>query len=339
MQGQLLVMKPRPRARIVNDERSAARANDPVRSTRATRAAVPAQPILGPASPAATSTTPPELVTQASARASGRSHKTGGVARATKAGNADSVATNAINASGIANAASSSATPAGKALRADGEATRVRILEAAGELAAHAGFSATPSKAIAARAQVDQASINYHFGGRAGLHQAVLVEAHRRFVRLSDLQRLAASRASATEKLRLLIHELSTRAFNAQGWHGRVLLRELASPSPALAQALAVEAQPKLAVSLGILSEVAGIPLHEPALLRCALSVIAPFITLTLIGTGISVPMQAVVRDAAPKEMGEHLFRFALAGLQAVGRDWVLREGGHANGAGDVDKP
>ena len=52
--------------------------------------------------------------------------------------------------------------------RADGELTRTRILETAGQLFAAHGFAATPSKAIAAQAEVDLASINYHFGSRNG---------------------------------------------------------------------------------------------------------------------------------------------------------------------------
>lgn len=328
-------MKPRPRAngtstaKPANSTRRAARVAAPGQPDWAGAAAVPGgapalaattapAPAPAPLPAAAAPGTPASL----RARAPGRSRRAGA-----GAGSAEQAATKtakvAVDAPNAPNAAPPAAAPAGKALRADGEATRARILEAAGELAAQAGFAATPSKAIAARAQVDLASINYHFGGRAGLHQAVLVEAHRRFVSLPELQRLAAANClPAVPKLRLLMHMLSARALDARGWHGRVLLRELASPSPALAQALAEEAPPKLAVSLGILSEVAGIPPHEPALLRCALSVMAPFITLTLAGSGIPVPLQSAVQADA-QEVGEHLFRFALAGLQAAGRDWA----------------
>ncbi len=59
-----------------------------------------------------------------------------------------------------------------RALRTDGEATYNRILETAGKLFATSGFAETSSKAIAAKAEVDLASINYHFGSRSGLYQA-----------------------------------------------------------------------------------------------------------------------------------------------------------------------
>ena len=56
---------------------------------------------------------------------------------------------------------------------------------------------------------MDLASINYHFGSRSGLYQAVLAEAHRRLMDVADLQRLAQSRLAATDKLRAVIGHLS----------------------------------------------------------------------------------------------------------------------------------
>src|SRR5690606_24997759 len=105
--------------------------------------------------------------------------------------------------------------------RADGETTRHRILEAAGELFASAGFGETTSKMIAARAAVDLASINYHFGSRGGLYQAVLVEAHRRLVSIDSLQRLASTDLPARQKLRHLIEGLVESTTAEQGWHAR----------------------------------------------------------------------------------------------------------------------
>ena len=77
-----------------------------------------------------------------------------------------------------------------RASRTDGEATRARILQAAGELFGSRGFAETTSKAVAAHAGVDLASINYHFGSRSGLYQATLIEAHRRLFTVDALSQL-----------------------------------------------------------------------------------------------------------------------------------------------------
>ncbi|MBS0397934.1 MAG: TetR/AcrR family transcriptional regulator, partial [Proteobacteria bacterium] len=80
-----------------------------------------------------------------------------------------------------------------RGLRADGKITRTRILEAAGELFATTGYAETSNKAIAAQAQVDLASINYHFGNRSGLYQAVLAESYGQVLGLANLKQLVGS--------------------------------------------------------------------------------------------------------------------------------------------------
>jgi AcrR family transcriptional regulator len=50
--------------------------------------------------------------------------------------------------------------------RSDGDITKARILDAAGNLIAQHGFAQTSNKAIAQAANVDLAAINYHFKGR-----------------------------------------------------------------------------------------------------------------------------------------------------------------------------
>ena len=211
--------------------------------------------------------------------------------------------------------------------RTDGEATRARILQAAGTLIARNGFAATTSKAIAALAEVDLASINYHFDGRDGLHQAALAEAHRHFIDEAELQALADSDLSAPDKLRALLRQLVGKCASADAadWHGRALIRELGSPALHVLAMLQGSVQAKARIVLGILSDITGIPPDDPALLRCGVSVIAPLVVLTLSTVGLPGPAQQV-RDMPHEAIAEHMHRFALAGLQAEGQAWAARE-------------
>ena len=59
------------------------------------------------------------------------------------------------------------------------------MLAAAGEQFVVTGYAETSSKAIAGQAQVDLASINYHFGNRSGLYQAVLARCHAQLLDMS----------------------------------------------------------------------------------------------------------------------------------------------------------
>lgn len=206
-----------------------------------------------------------------------------------------------------------------RALRADGEATRESILEAAGELLAAAGFAETTNKAIAARAGVDLASINYHFGSRSGLYQSVLVEAHRRLISLDDLRAVDASDIPARDKLRRLIVFLVDAAGTTHGWHAKVLSRELLAPTSHF-ESLHAEVLPKLQLALSILSEITSIPASDARLGRCLISVAAPCAMLIVAGQA-AFPLAKAVLERPRDELAAHFYSFAMAGLEAITRE------------------
>ena len=208
--------------------------------------------------------------------------------------------------------------------RSDGAATRARILESAGTLFASQGLASTTSKAIAAKAEVDLASINYHFGNRDGLYRAVLVEAHRRFVRLEELERISASQVMPEEKLGTLLDAIVGRLAGPSHWSTAVLVRELAAPSAHFAVLRDEEAPPKLRVALRILSDVSGIPIGAPELLCCLISVAAPCAMLLVAGNNLPAPGRDILRINR-RTLADHLHRFALAGLHAAGQDYRAR--------------
>jgi len=210
-----------------------------------------------------------------------------------------------------------------RAARTDGEATRGRLLEAAGELFAASGFAETTSKAIAAQAGADLASINYHFGSRNGLYQAVLVEAHRRLIDVAELQPLATGDLTPEDKLKVLMQLLVRKATQAGGgWHLTVLAAEVLAPSSHMQVLFQSEVPAKASFVLRILSDISGIPVGEPALLRCLLSVAAPGLLMLITRRGIPGPLQAI-RHMTSDVLVEHLHRFAIAGLKAVGEDYA----------------
>lgn len=202
--------------------------------------------------------------------------------------------------------------------RTDGEATYNRILDAAGELFASTGFAETTNKMISAKAEVDLASINYHFGSRNGLYQAVLIEAHGRLVSIDTLQRLAAADLPAREKLKLLIEMLVETATADHGWHARVLSREFLSPTSNLQALQQSEIPSKFPFILAILAEITSIPADDPALLRCLISVIAPCAILLVVGRNVSA-LADEIRHMPREDLTDHLYSFAIGGLEAIG--------------------
>lgn len=204
-----------------------------------------------------------------------------------------------------------------RTLRADGEATRNRILAAAGELFASVGFAETANKMIAARAQVDLASINYHFGSRGGLYQAVLKEAHRRFISLDSLRQLTASDGSAPEKLKKLIELLVENATTGDGWHAKVLSRELLAPSSHVGVLLKSEIPAKAPFIEKIVSEITAIPIGDPSLFRCLISVMAPC-ALLMLARSSEFSFADEINRLPRKVLVDHLYTFAIGGLEAL---------------------
>ena len=201
--------------------------------------------------------------------------------------------------------------------RIDGVATRARILEIAGQRFADAGFAQTASKEIAALAEVDLASINYHFGDRAGLYQAVLAEAHRRIADLHDIERLMASALPAPEKLRELIRFLLGGVGGQVSWPVIVLGREILSPSSHLQVLQQQEILPKLQAILPMLSEITLIPVDDPVLLRCLPCIAAPCAMIALLGRS-GTELGERIHHAATEDLVGQLHAYALGGLAAV---------------------
>lgn len=205
-----------------------------------------------------------------------------------------------------------------RGLRADGEATRARILEAAGELFAAQGYAEATNKAIAAMARVDLASINYHFGNRGSLYQSVLAEAHHRLVNLTDLRQLADSDRLSASKLRVLIGQLveySTK--EPPSWHLRILAREVLAPTSHLHMVFQDVALPKVQLVKHMLSDITGIPENDPALTRCLVSVGAPCLMLLVGGRTFPGPWQEIFLMPT-QVVADHLYRFALGGLEVI---------------------
>src|ERR1700735_795711 len=133
------------------------------------------------------------------------------------------------------------------------EITRQRILKAAERLFADRGYEETSIRAIVAKARVNQAAINYHFGGKDGLYREVLRTAFRALTKqqLAHAQEMKGmSRENALgEFIRHQLHPLAERdtlsrhlrIFNWEAVRPTVVYRKLMSEEAAPFMALAVD--------------------------------------------------------------------------------------------------
>lgn len=222
--------------------------------------------------------------------------------------------------------------------RIDGEQTRARLLQVAGRLFGERGFAATPSKLVAEQAGADLASINYHFGNRQGLYQAVLAEAHRQLLDMEELRQIVElPEPPATRLHRLIVALVSAPRNPDAGWCLPVLAAEFLSPSSQLGLLFQEEVQPKAQLLMRLLAEVSGLSIDDPALLRCAMSVVGPLVLLMLARNGLPGPAAQVNRMPAD-EIVEHLFRFSLGGLQAIAQQRLCADRHTGQGGCDDER-
>ncbi len=102
--------------------------------------------------------------------------------------------------------------------------TREALKAAARERFAEYGFEAAKTREIGARAELNKAMINYHFGGKQGLFTEVLLEDIREA--RSRLSRGVATGGSSTEKLAAFVEALG-RLAEERPLFLKILSREL----------------------------------------------------------------------------------------------------------------
>jgi AcrR family transcriptional regulator len=205
-----------------------------------------------------------------------------------------------------------------RASRTDGAATRQHLLDTAGRVFAERGFAGTTSKEICERAGTPLASVNYHFGSRESLYEAVLIEAHRQIVTLDDLLALAHAPADARSRLRSIVAHLASIAHRPDApWGFRVMLREVMLPSAAVPVLTEKAIRPKAALMLSLVGEVMGLPPGDPAIQRGVMFTILPCIAMVVAPrqiTGVLLP--DVGHD--PRAVAADFVDFTLAGLDAL---------------------
>jgi AcrR family transcriptional regulator len=203
--------------------------------------------------------------------------------------------------------------------RQDGDATKQHLLDVAGQVFAERGFADATSKEICTRAGVNMAAVNYHFGGRGQLYEAVLVEAHHYLLKLEDMQAVTSQDIPAEEKLAMILSGIVRRAVGKHAhWGAKVVLRELMAPTvhaPALVhQAIA----PKAMVMLGLVSEIIGLPIGSPGLQRGLFFLMSPCLGLLMAPQAMREKLFPAISDE-PDAVAADMVRYALAGLGALG--------------------
>ena len=201
------------------------------------------------------------------------------------------------------------------------EDTRTKLLDAAGQVFAESGFQAATVREICARAGVNIALVNYHFGDKLELYTEVL----RHSVGASGkaiINQALRSTASPEEAFRELIHAMLLRVCRGDrpGWHFRLMMHEFSQPTPAMASVIDETMRPVYDRFRELIGSMLDLPVDHDHVRLATHSVIAQVVHY--------VHARHVVSRVWPKlelnperiaQISAHIADFSLAGIQRPG--------------------
>ena len=205
--------------------------------------------------------------------------------------------------------------------------TKDRLLAAAGELFAERGFHRTTVRDIAARARVNVAAGNYHYGSKKALYLSVL---RAQFAGVRAALR-ARGAAPAEDELRALPRRRLAALLRARvnvmlevligpppGLHGTLMHREMCDPSEAMSVIVDEFILPMFGEMRAIVARLAP-GLERKAAERCVYSVVgqALFYRFTMPVTLRLLGVPAYPRGLA-RELAAHITAFSLGGFERV---------------------
>jgi AcrR family transcriptional regulator len=209
------------------------------------------------------------------------------------------------------------------------EDTSDRIIAAAGSVFAERGYRGTTIRQITARARVNVAAVNYHFRDKGELYIRVLSEA-KRTAALINIHELPGD---PEQQLHGFIERFVRHLLNPErpAWHSRVIVMEMANPSPALGVIIREITEP---LYLGVRTLIAK--LTGPATTEAQLDLL----TLSVIGQCVFyASCRPVVEQLARHlsrspdriaSIADHISAFSLAGLNYFRASSTTK---HTNGA------
>lgn len=206
--------------------------------------------------------------------------------------------------------------------------TKQRLLTAAATLFAERGFHGTKVRDIAARAGVNLAAGNYHYGSKKALYLEVLraefaviqAELERRGARpAADLTHLTRPELEQLLRNRARVM-LDLLVGPSPSLHATLMQREMCDPSEALPVIVEELILPMLRETEAILTHIAG-GLDAPQIERCAFSIMGQvlFYRFTMPATLRIWGMRQYPRGLTA-ELAEHITEFSLGGLGRVAR-------------------
>jgi len=196
--------------------------------------------------------------------------------------------------------------------------TRTRILNSAGPVFAEKGFRAATVREICQVANVNLASVNYHFGDKQRLYIETVKQAQRKRIEQVPSPEWSPD-TPAGYKLRAFTIALITRMIGVeeQSWQTRLMMREILQPTQACEELVRDYFRPQFNILLEILDEILPPATTAARRHQIAFSIVGQCLYYRVADSvvGLLVGEREFGQHYGAAELGEHISQFTLAAL------------------------
>ncbi|MCF4115107.1 MULTISPECIES: CerR family C-terminal domain-containing protein [Dethiosulfovibrio] len=208
--------------------------------------------------------------------------------------------------------------------------TKQKILDTAGIVFGENSYNEATIREICSLAEVNLASVNYHFGSKEMLYRALLED-----ILTTIIERHPAvppGDHSAEERLAFFLRAYVNRLVGEAripGNEGRIALlsRELLHPSPIMTELMVEHVYPQRDILMSTVAELLGDDATRRQVLLCVMSSVSQcFYMIFFSDTIKAIGLAGEARDIDMDTLARHAATFALAGIKAI------REGGKIDG-------
>jgi TetR/AcrR family transcriptional regulator, regulator of cefoperazone and chloramphenicol sensitivity len=202
-------------------------------------------------------------------------------------------------------------------------ATRQQLLETAAEVFADVGYRAATVRQICERAGTNIAAVNYHFGDKEQLYQAVLRDTYHTAMKAYPADFGLSARATPKQRLRAFVLSFLLRILSEgpSAHHGKLMAREMIEPTGALDVIVQEEIEPMAAVLSAIIDDLLGPKAAKETKRLCGLSVVSQVVFYRHCRPLVARVFPDMEFDAAGIEaLADHVTRFSLSAIRALAR-------------------
>jgi AcrR family transcriptional regulator len=196
--------------------------------------------------------------------------------------------------------------------------TRDRLIEAAGAVFAETGFRSATVRDICARAGVNVAAVNYHFGDKLALYTEVLrhsICAERHEAALEEMKQYE----SPEEAFRFFVHSMcwKLQLDERPSWHLRIMAQEMANPTPGLTAVIDHLIRPTYAQVCSLIGQILNRPQFDDVTRLCVHSTMGQIMHYLHARPVIEAVWPKLrVTPARVDQIANHIAEVMLAGMQ-----------------------